>query len=46
LKIAINAITSSITGKKNHGRFFGFPEENNESFVLRGSMVYFYKHGF
>ena len=33
LKRTTNAITPNITGRKNHGRFVGFTEENIESFV-------------
>jgi hypothetical protein len=34
LKRTTKAIIPSITGKKNHGRLLGFPEEKIESFAF------------
>jgi len=33
LKRKINAASPNNTGKKNHGKFFGFPDENIESLL-------------
>ena len=31
-----NPTTPKISGMKNHGKFFGLPEENKESFEVFG----------
>jgi len=44
LKRTTNAIIPSTTGRKNHGIFLGFTEENIESFAVSGFIPLFSKN--